>query len=296
MKKKTVFTGASCAVVTPFREDGEIDYEAFARIIDHQLCGGCSALTVCGTTGEAATLSDYEHFDVIRFARRQVGGRIPIIAGNGSNCTSHSIELAIAAKEAGCDALLTVTPYYNKANSRGLIRSFCEIADSTDLPMIVYNVPSRTGVDIPIGVYRELAEHENIVGVKEASGNVKATMALIGELSDMLCVYSGNDDIIYPMLSVGCKGCISVLANILPSQTQKICELYFSGDASASLSLQNSLSRLTEALFSDINPIPVKYALSRMGICSSAMRLPLCEPESKTKEHIDSILCEYGLI
>lgn len=296
MRKNTIFTGVSCAIATPFLDNREIDYESFSNMIKYQLQNGCKALTVCGTTGEAATLDSYEHFKLIKFASKQVGGRIPVIAGNGSNCTSHAIELTKAAEEAGCDALLTVTPYYNKSNSDGLIRSFSDIADAASVPMIVYNVPSRTGVDIPLSVYRELAKHERIVGVKEASGNIKACMSLIGELSDKLDIYCGNDDILFPMLALGCKGCISVLSNILPRETQSICDLYFSGKISESRELQFSLSRLIDALFCDVNPIPLKYALSQMGLCKGNLRLPLYETEKKKKELINNTLIEYGLI
>ncbi|MBQ1259004.1 MAG: 4-hydroxy-tetrahydrodipicolinate synthase [Clostridia bacterium] len=296
MKKESIFKGISCALITPFHADGSIDYESLEKLIEYQIQNRCQALTVCGTTGEAATLSAYEHFSLIRFAVKKAAGRIPVIAGNGSNCTAHAVELTHAACEAGCDALLTVSPYYNKGNCSGLIRSFTEIADASSKPIILYNVPSRTAVNIPLAVYGELSHHERIVGVKDAGGNIKESMALISSLSDRLDVYCGNDDILFPMLALGCSGGISVLSNIIPNEMQKICELYFSGKHSESLSLQYSLTELIDALFCDVNPIPLKYAASLLDICEGTLRLPLYETSEENKKKIYSALKKYNLI
>lgn len=296
MKKEPVFTGISCAIVTPFRRDKSIDYEAMEKMIERQIEGGVRAITVCGTTGEAATLSADEHFSLVRFTVEAVRGRIPVIAGNGSNCTSHAIELTHAVCEAGCDALLTVTPYYNKANREGLVRSFCDIADAGSVPTILYNVPSRTGISIPLPVYKDLCRHERIVGVKDAGGNIKESMALISSLSDMLDVYCGNDDILFPMLSLGCIGGISVAANLIPTEMQTICDLYFSGRSDQSRELQYKLYDLIEALFCEVNPIPLKYALQQIGICEGDMRLPLYEADCESKSKIRAVLKKHNLL
>ena len=296
MKKEPVFTGISCAIATPFRRDKSIDYEAMEKMIERQIEGGVRAITVCGTTGEAATLSADEHFSLVRFTVEAVRGRIPVIAGNGSNCTSHAIELTHAVCEAGCDALLTVTPYYNKANREGLVRSFCDIADAGSVPTILYNVPSRTGISIPLSVYKDLCRHERIVGVKDAGGNIKESMALISSLSDMLDVYCGNDDILFPMLSLGCIGGISVAANLIPTEMQTICDLYFSGRSDQSRELQYKLYDLIEALFCEVNPIPLKYALQQIGICDGDMRLPLYEADCESKSKIRAVLKKHNLL
>jgi len=296
MKKEPIFKGISTAIATPFFSDGSIDYDAFGRLIEYQINGGCRALTVCGTTGEAATLDENEHFDLIRYAVRMVNGRIPVIAGNGSNCTAHALELTHAACEAGCDALLTVTPYYNKGNAEGLVRSFCDIADAASKPVILYNVPSRTGVNIPLSVYRELSLHDNIVAVKDACGSLKESMLLISALSGRLDVYCGNDDILFPMLAVGCAGGISVASNIIPDRMQKICDLFFEGRIEESRALQYELTPLIDVLFCDVNPIPLKHALLKSGICGGTLRLPLCSTGKSNKEKIESVMREYGLI
>lgn len=296
MKKEPIFKGISTAIATPFHHDGEIDYESLGELIEFQIENGCRALTVCGTTGEAATLSAEEHYEVIRFAAEKVGGRIPVIAGNGSNCTEHAIELTHAACEAGCDALLTVSPYYNKGNAAGLIRSFSAIADCAKKPVILYNVPSRTGVNIPLSVFRELSGHEMIVGVKDAGGSIKESMLLICELSERLDIYCGNDDLLFPMLSLGCTGGISVLSNIIPRGMQRICELYFSGRIDESRAEQYRLMPLIDVLFCDVNPIPLKHAMERMGLCKGVMRLPLCETSETNKERIVRMLYAFGLV
>ncbi len=296
MKKNSVFEGISCAIVTPFDRDGRIDYEAYSVILERVLDGGCSSVTVCRTTGEAATLSDNEHFELVRYTVEQVRGRVPVIAGNGSNCTSHAKELTDACCEAGCDALLTVTPYYNRATAEGLMRSFCEIADVATRPMILYNVPPRTSVSIPFEVYRELSYHKRIVGVKDASGDVSSTLRLISELGSRLDVYCGNDDILFPMLACGCKGGISVAANIVPRDLSDMYGAARDGRYTDALDIQLRLSSLISTLFCRVNPIPIKHALYRMGLCSDRMRLPLCPPDEEAKRLIVDTLRKYSLI
>ena len=296
LSKFSLFFGAGTALCTPFEQNGELDLESYRRLLRFQLDEGIDALLVCGTTGEAATLSADEHFSLVRFTVEAVRGRIPVIAGNGSNCTSHAIELTHAVCEAGCDALLTVTPYYNKANREGLVRSFCDIADAGSVPTILYNVPSRTGISIPLSVYKDICRHERIVGVKDAGGNIKESMALISSLSDMLDVYCGNDDILFPMLSLGCIGGISVAANLIPTEMQMICDLYFSGRSDQSRELQYKLYDLIEALFCEVNPIPLKYALQQIGICEGDMRLPLYEADCESKSKIRAVLKKHNLL
>ncbi len=295
MSKKTIFKGSGVAIITPFK-NGAIDYEAFGRMIDFQIRGMTDAIVVCGTTGECATLSDAEHRECIEFTVERVAGRIPVIAGTGSNDTMYAIELSKHAISAGADGLLLVTPYYNKASSQGLIKHFNLIADSANAPCILYNVPSRTGCNIPLPVYRELAKNPNIVAVKEASGNISQIAKLIAECGDSLDVYSGNDDEIVPILSLGGKGVISVLANPMPKETHDICRLWFEGKTKESSALQLKLLSFCNALFSEVNPIPVKTAMAAMGLCSDEMRLPLCEMEESNKQHLLSIMKEFGLI
>ena len=293
--KNTVFTGAGVAIITPFR-DGKIDYEDFARIIEFQIANGTDAIIVCGTTGEASTLSDDEHIDAIEFAVKQTAGRIPVIAGTGSNDTAYAIWLTKEACRVGADALLVVTPYYNKASVKGLINHFTAIADASTKPIILYNVPSRTGCNIPLSVYRELAKHPMIVATKEASGNMSAIAELIAELGDQLDVYSGNDDQIVPILSLGGKGVISVLSNVMPRETHDICQLYFDGKVKESAALQLKLLDLINNLFIEVNPIPVKAAMNLMGYCTKEVRPPMCEPEEAHLEILKACMKKHELI
>ena len=293
--KNTVFTGAGVAIITPFR-DGKIDYEDFARIIEFQIANGTDAIIVCGTTGEASTLSDDEHIDAIEFAVKQTAGRIPVIAGTGSNDTAYAIWLTKEACRVGADALLVVTPYYNKASVKGLINHFTAIADASTKPIILYNVPSRTGCNIPLSVYRELAKHPMIVATKEASGNMSAIAELIAELGDQLDVYSGNDDQIVPILSLGGKGVISVLSNVMPRETHDICQLYFDGKVKESAALQLKLLDLINNLFIEVNPIPVKAAMNLMGYCTKEVRPPMCEPEEAHLEILKASMKKHQLI
>ncbi len=295
-QKDIIFTGAATALVTPFGKDGGVDYDAFGRLIDWQIDGGVDALVICGTTGEGSTLTDEEHRQCIRFAVEKIAGRVPMIAGTGSNDTEYAYSLSQYACDVGADALLLVTPYYNKATPKGLIKSFLDTADRTNKPIILYNVPSRTGVNIPLSVYRELAKHERIVATKEASGNMSQIAEIAAELSDSLTVYSGNDDQIVPILSLGGRGVISVLSNVLPKETHDICAKYFEGDVVGSRDLQLQLLKLINALFIEVNPIPVKTACGLMGLCSDAMRLPLCEMDDKNKAVLVEALREVGIL
>lgn len=294
--KETIFTGASTALITPFTPENGVDYDAFGKLIDWQIEKGIDSLVICGTTGEGSTLTDEEHKECIRFAAERIAGRVPMIAGTGSNDTDYANALSVYACEVGADALLLVSPYYNKATPKGLIRSFLDTAEKVNKPIILYNVPSRTGVNITMPVYRELAKHERIVAVKEASGNLSQVAEIAAELSDSLAIYSGNDDQIVPILSLGGKGVISVLSNVLPKETHDICAKYFAGDVVGSRDLQLKLLRLINSLFIEVNPIPVKTACGLMGLCSDAMRLPLCEMEDKNKEVLIGAMREAGLI
>lgn len=272
--KKTIFTGAATAIITPF-EDGKIDYKSFANIIEAQILGGIDAIVVCGTTGEGSTLSDEEHRAITAYCIEKVNHRVPVIAGTGSNDTAYAIELSKFAEKEGADGLLLVTPYYNKTSQNGLVHHFNKIADSVNIPCIAYNVPSRTGVNILPTTYLELSKHENIVGFKEANGNISAmakTMSLVG---DDLTMYSGDDDQIVPILSLGGKGVISVLSNVLPREAHNICSLFFEGKIKESRELQFKYLELINALFCDVNPIPVKAAMAKLGYCNEEMRLPL---------------------
>ena len=293
--KQIVFEGAATALITPMK-NGLVDYEAFGKLIDSQIVGGIDALVVCGTTGEAATLTDDEHKECIRFTVEKTAGRVPVIAGTGSNDTAYANELSKYACEVGADALLLVTPYYNKTSPKGLIKNFLSTAEATDKPIILYNVPGRTGMNMPVSVLRELAKHERIVGVKEASGNLSQVAEIAAELSDDLALYSGNDDQIVPVMSLGGRGVISVLSNIMPKETHDICELFVKGDVAASRALQLRLLHLINNLFIETNPIPVKAACALMGMCTEEIRLPLCEMDDGNFEKLKASMRREGLI
>ncbi len=294
-KKKTVFRGAATALITPMRDDGNIDYIAFGRLIEAQISSGIDALVVLGTTGETSTLSDKEKRDIVCFAVARVSGRVPLIIGTGSNDTERAAEMSKFASNSGADALLVVTPYYNKATDTGLIRHYLKIADSVGCPIIVYNVPSRTGVNIKPSVYRELASHENICAVKEASGNISQVAEISAELGDKLSIYSGADELTLPILSLGGTGVISVLSNIIPRDVHDLCERYFSGDNDGARELQLSMIGLNRAVFSEVNPIPIKAACEILGICSAKVRLPLCEMSAESSLLLREALKKYGL-
>ncbi len=293
--KNSLFIGAATALITPFDKDGNVDFQAFGRLVEYQIAGGIDALVVCGTTGEASTLTDEEHKAAIKFVVEQTAGRVPVVAGTGSNDTAHAIEMSKYACEVGVDGLLVVTPYYNKTTQRGLVKMFTTIADAVDKPLILYNVPSRTGVSIEPKTYQALADHPNIVAIKEASGNISKvaeTMALAG---DKLDLYSGNDDQIVPILSLGGKGVISVLSNLLPSQTSQICHKFLEGDVAGARQLQLDLLPLINALFCEVNPIPVKAAMARLGFGANVLRSPLCEMDENNEAKLVACMKQAGL-
>ncbi|MBR2930487.1 MAG: 4-hydroxy-tetrahydrodipicolinate synthase [Clostridia bacterium] len=293
--KNTVFTGAATAIVTPLTKDG-IDYEAFGRLIDWQLESGIDAIVAVGTTGEGSTLDDKEHKDAIRFCVERVGGRVPVIAGTGSNDIAYAISLTKFACEVGADAMLLVTPYYNKATQKGMIESFRAIADASTKPCILYNVPSRTGCNLLPSSVAVLAEHPNIVGIKEASGNISQIAELAALVGDKIDIYSGNDDQIVPILSLGGKGVISVLSNVMPRETSDMCSLFLEGRVAEARELQLRLLPLINALFSEVNPIPVKAAVSAMGYGENYLRLPLTPMEPTNETKLLAIMKEEGII
>ena len=295
MKKHTVFRGAATALITPLNAGG-VDYEAFGRLIDWQIEQGIDALVIAGTTGEGSTLTYEEHEEAIRFSVERAAGRVPIIAGSGSNDTNRAVTLSKFSCRAGADALLVVTPYYNKATQKGLIASYTAIADAVDRPIILYNVPSRTGVNIEPATYAALAKHPNIVGIKEASGNISKIVETAMLVGDTLDIYSGNDDQIVPVLSMGGSGVISVLSNVLPATTAELCKKFFEGDVAGSARMQCELLPLINALFSEVNPIPVKAAMAAMGWCENFLRLPLTPMEEEHWEKLKGIMEGHGLI
>ena len=281
MKKNCVFCGVGTALVTPFL-DGEIDYESLSGLIEYQIKGGADAIIIGGTTGEAATLSDEERYRLVEFAASKIDGRTRLVFGTGTNDTRAAIRHTKYAERVGCDGVLLVTPYYNKGTEDGVEKHYLKIAETADLPIILYNVPSRTGVNLGINLLTRLAEHQNIVGIKEASDSADRLVSLAA-LSDFLDLYAGNDSQIYTTLSLGGKGVISVMSNLLPSATREICKSFFSGEKEKSLSLQLRLLPFIKALFIETNPTPIKYAMALSGLSKSEMRLPLCEPRESSK-------------
>ena len=278
-----IFRGAATALITPLDERG-VDFDRLGRLIDWQIDEGIDALVICGTTGEASTLTDKEHRDAIAYAVERTNGRVPVIAGTGSNDTAYAIELTRFACEAGADACLVVTPYYNKATQNGLVAMYSAIADASTKPLILYNVPSRTGTAIQPATYVKLAQHPNIAAIKEANSNISAiveTKALVG---DQLDIYSGNDDEIVPILSMGGLGVISVLSNLLPKETSRLCHKFFEGDVAGAAAMQCQYLKLIRALFSEVNPIPVKAAMAAMGFCEDYLRLPLTPMEDAHRQ------------
>ena len=293
--KQTIFTGAATAIVTPFK-NGEVDYEAYGRLIEWQISEGIDAIVACGTTGEGSTLTDDEHRAVIKYTVDKVAGRVPVIAGTGSNDTAYAIELTKFACEAGADAMLLVTPYYNKATQKGLIRSFLAIADASTKPIILYNVPSRTGCNLLPASVLELSKHERIVAIKEACGNISQIAELAALTRGEIDIYSGNDDQIVPVLSLGGKGVISVLSNIMPRATSEMCHKFMAGDVAGSAKLQLDLLPLVNALFCEVNPIPAKAAVSAMGFGENSLRLPLTPMEPQNEAKLLDLMREQGLI
>lgn len=293
--KQTIFKGAGVAIVTPFAEDG-INFDELGRIIEDQIAGGTDAIIITGTTGESATMTDEEHRAAIKYAVDRTAGRIPVIAGTGSNETAYAVQLSRYAEEVGADALLVVTPYYNKCTQKGLVKHFTTIADAVNIPLILYNVPSRTGVNIQVPAYVELAKHPRIVAVKEASGDLSAVAKIRHACGDALAVYSGNDDQIVPILSLGGSGVISVLSNVAPKMAHDICQLYFDGRVKEAADLQIAAIDLIGALFCEVNPIPVKAAMKMLGYNAGTLRLPLTDIEPAHAEQLRAALKNHNLI
>jgi len=292
--KKPVFEGMATAIITPITENG-IDYEAFGKLIDWQIEEGIDGLVVCGTTGESSTLTDEEHREAIEFAVKHANGRVPIIAGTGSNDTAYALDLTKFACEVGVDGVLVVTPYYNKATQNGLIKLFTEIADVSTKPVILYNVPSRTGVNIEPATVAALAEHPNINAIKEASGNISKIAEIAALCGDKINIYSGNDDQVIPIMSLGGKGCISVLSNLLPKEASLMCKKFADGDVKGAAKMQLKYLPLINALFCEVNPIPVKAAMAAMGYCEDYLRLPLTCMEDAHREVLLSEMRKVGI-
>ncbi|MEA4964768.1 MAG: 4-hydroxy-tetrahydrodipicolinate synthase [Oscillospiraceae bacterium] len=295
MTTNPVFRGVATALITP-TEANRVDYAAFGRLIDWQIAEGVNALVIAGTTGEGSTLTDEEHREVLRFSVERAAGRVPVIAGTGSNHTDYAIDLTRFACDVGCDAMLVVTPYYNKATQKGLVQMYSAIADASTKPLILYNVPSRTGINIEPSTYAALADLPNIAGIKEANGNISNIVEAFALVGDRLPIYSGNDDQIVPILSMGGSGVISVLSNVLPAKTVEICTRFWNGDIAGSARLQCELLPLTHALFSEVNPIPVKAAMAAMGFCEDYLRLPLTPMEDVHKAVLLQELRRQGAI
>ena len=292
--KTPIFEGMASAIITPINEKG-IDFELFAKLIEWQIAEGIDAIVVCGTTGEGSTLTDEEHKSAIEFMVKQVAGRVPGIAGTGSNDTAYAVELTKHACQIGVDGVLTVTPYYNKATQKGLIKSFTQIADASSVPVILYNVPSRTGVNIAPKTVLELSKHPNINAIKEASGDISQIAEIAHLCGDNINIYSGNDDQVVPIMSLGGKGCISVLSNLLPKETSEMCRLFREGDVKTAAEMQLKYIPLINALFSEVNPIPVKAAMAKMGFCEDYLRLPLTPMEDATRENLYTQMKNAGI-
>ena len=294
MNHRTIFTGAATAIITPLTPSG-IDFERFGALIDWQIEKGIDAIVAVGTTGEGSTLTDEEHRAAIKYCVERVAGRVPVIAGTGSNDTAYAIELSKYAEQVGADALLLVTPYYNKATQKGMAASFIATADATSLPCILYNVPSRTGCNLLPETAAALAEHPNIVAIKEASGNLSQIAQLAHLVGDKMDIYSGNDDQIIPVMSLGGKGVISVLSNILPAETSAMCHKFLEGDVAGARKLQLDYIPLIDALFCEVNPIPVKAACAAMGFCEDYLRLPLTSMEDANKAKLLNLMKQAGI-
>mgnify|MGYP001777818917 CR=1 FL=1 len=292
-----IFQGAGVALVTPFKENGEIDYDRLEELVEEQIAGGTDAIVACGTTGEASTMTHEEHLDVISYVCQVVKGRIPVVAGTGSNCTETAVYLSEEAERRGADGILVVSPYYNKATQKGLKAHFTAVANSVKIPMILYNIPGRTGVNIKPETVADLCRNvENIVGVKDATGDISSVAELMCLCDGNIDLYSGNDDQIVPLLSLGGKGVISVLSNIAPAQTHQICQEFFDGNVKESCHLQLKALPLVKALFCEVSPIPVKAAFKLMGKSAGPLRMPLTEMEPENRERLRAAMKEYGLL
>lgn len=294
--KKPVFTGAAVAIITPMHQDGSIHYDALRQIIEDQIARGTDAIVICGTTGECSTMTDQEQLATIKFAVDTVAHRVPVIAGAGSNDTAHGCALAAGAAASGADALLMVTPYYNKTSQAGLVAHFTAMAEAGGIPVILYNVPSRTGVNIKPETVKKLSEHPLINGIKEASGNIAQVAQIAALCGDEINIYSGNDDQVVPLLSLGGKGVISVVSNIAPTLVHDCCKAWFDGDTAEARRLQLEMLPLSDAMFCDVNPIPVKYAMNLLGWEAGKCRLPLVEPGNAQKAKIEQTMRMHGLL
>ena len=292
-----IFEGAGVALVTPFHQDGSVNYEKLTEILEEQIAGGTDAIVICGTTGESSTMTHEEHLEVIRYTCEKVAGRIPVIAGTGSNCTREAIDMSRGAEKVGADGLLLVTPYYNKATQKGLIAHYTAIAESVRIPILLYHIPGRTGVTMqPETIVKLCREVPNIVGVKEASGNISAISTMMALADGCVDLYSGNDDQIVPLLSLGGKGVISVLSNVAPRQAHDICRYYFEGDVKTSAKMQLEAIPLVKQLFCEVNPIPVKAAMNLQGKDVGPLRMPLTEMEPEHKEALAAAMRAYGIL
>ena len=294
--KKPVFTGAAVAIITPMHADGSVNYEELGRIIEDQIAHQTDAIVICGTTGESPALDHEEHTECIRYTVKKVAGRVPVIAGTGSNDTRYAIQLSQQAQEDGADALLLVTPYYNKTSQAGLVAHYTAIANAVDLPCILYNVPSRTGCNLQPSTLAELAKLPNINAVKEASGNISQVAEIAELCGENLNIYSGNDDQIVPLMALGGKGVISVLSNVAPQYTHDLCAKWLDGDTAGSLEMQLKALPLCKALFADVNPIPVKWAMRRLGWQAGACRLPLVATSAAVQERLETAMRDFGLL
>ncbi|MBE6876932.1 MAG: 4-hydroxy-tetrahydrodipicolinate synthase [Ruminococcus sp.] len=293
--KHTIFTGAAVAITTPFNLDGSINYEGLGKNIDYQIDNGTDAIVICGTTGESSTMTDAEHRECIKFAVDYTNHRIPVIAGTGSNDTRYAIELSVEAQNLGADGLLLVTPYYNKTTQAGLVDHFTIIANSVKIPIILYNIPGRTGMNIAVETAEKLAQHKNIVAIKEASGNISYTAQIAAACGDLIDIYSGNDDMIVPIMSLGGKGVISVLSNILPKETHEITQLCLDNDFKKAGELQLKYLELINSLFCEVNPIPVKEAMNRLGMAAGACRMPLTKMSADNVARLMSAMQRLGM-
>jgi len=294
--KNTIFTGAAIAIITPMNADGSINYDVLGEMIDTQIESGTDAIVICGTTGEASTMTDDEHLECIRFAVERTAKRVPVIAGTGSNDTAYAVKLSKEAEAVGADALLVVTPYYNKTTQRGLIAHFTAIADAVNIPLVLYNIPGRTGMNMEIATVKELAKHRNIAAVKEASGNISYAAKLIAECGDMIDVYSGNDDMIVPLMSLGAKGVISVLSHVVPKETHDMVQYCLDNNFAEATKLQIDYLDLINSLFIEVNPIPVKEAVNMMGVNAGPCRLPLVEMTEEHKAVLRAAMQKHDLI
>lgn len=291
-----IFKGVGVAIITPHKDGGKVDFDALRDLVEWHIAEGTDSIVVCGTTGEAATLDYDEHLEVVKFVADTANKRIPVIAGTGSNDTAFGVKLSVEAEKTGVDGLLSVTPYYNKATPKGLIRHYTAIADAINIPMLLYSVPSRTGVNITPAIAKELKKHKNIQGIKDACGNISQMVEMARLIDDDFDMYSGNDDQVVPLMSLGAQGVISTIANIAPKQTCEMTRKFFAGDVKGAAEIQLAQKPLIDALFCEVNPAPVKAALYLMGKCKLEYRLPLCEPEDSTMERLKKEMKAYGIL